>query len=131
MRPLILMPTINSRNSNACYLQLLSVQRCQPAADTPLPGVGRRLLSRLDGVLRRGQQLGGCELDGRRGGAAARSRWCDVRPLVALHAASGGDSPRLRRCVFCAFSKGVGGIRPAGPALMCLLCSLTPLAQAQ
>ena len=29
MRPLILMPTINSRNSNACYLQLLSVQRCQ------------------------------------------------------------------------------------------------------
>ena len=35
MRPLILMPTINSRNSNACYLQLLSVQRCQhpPAAE--------------------------------------------------------------------------------------------------
>ena len=27
MRPLILMPTINSRNSNACYLQLLSVHR--------------------------------------------------------------------------------------------------------
>ena len=29
MRPLILMPTINSRHWNACYLQLLSVQRCQ------------------------------------------------------------------------------------------------------
>ena len=29
MRPLILVPTINSRHWNACYLQLLSVQRCQ------------------------------------------------------------------------------------------------------
>ena len=35
MRPLILMPSINSHNSNACYLQLLFVQRCQhpPAAE--------------------------------------------------------------------------------------------------
>ena len=39
MRPLILMPTINSRNSNACYLQLLSVQRCQhpPQAELCFP----------------------------------------------------------------------------------------------
>ena len=29
MRPLILVPTIISRHWNACYLQLLSVQRCQ------------------------------------------------------------------------------------------------------
>ena len=29
MRPLILVPTINSRHWNACYLQLLSAQRCQ------------------------------------------------------------------------------------------------------
>ena len=52
MRPLILMPTINSRNSNACYLQLLSVQRCQhpPAAERccwgggPAPPSSRALL---------------------------------------------------------------------------------------
>ena len=42
-------------------------------------------------------------------------RW----PSVARHAASGSDSPRLRRCDFCAFSKAVGGIRPARPALVC------------
>ena len=30
MRPLILMPTINSRHWNACYLQLLSVQMPAP-----------------------------------------------------------------------------------------------------
>ena len=30
MRPLILVSTINSRHWNTCYLQLLSVQRCQP-----------------------------------------------------------------------------------------------------
>ena len=29
------------------------------------------------------------------------------------------DSPRLRRCVFCAFLKAVAGIRPARPALVC------------
>ena len=29
MRPLILVSTINSRHWNTCYLQLLSVQRCQ------------------------------------------------------------------------------------------------------
>ena len=29
MRPLILVPTRNYRHWNACYLQLLSVQRCQ------------------------------------------------------------------------------------------------------
>ena len=46
MRPLILMPmpTINSRNSksNACYLQLLSVQRCQhpPQAERSCLGGG-------------------------------------------------------------------------------------------
>ena len=55
MRPLILMPTINSRNSNACYLQLLSVQRCQhpPAAESaldPAPA-SRPLGSCLSGTL--------------------------------------------------------------------------------
>ena len=38
MRPLILMPTINSRNSNACYLQLLS------DTEMPAPPTGRALL---------------------------------------------------------------------------------------
>ena len=42
MRPLILMPTINSRHWNACYLQLLSVQRCQhpPQAERSCWGRG-------------------------------------------------------------------------------------------
>ena len=42
MRPLILMPTINSRHWNACYLQLLSVQRCQhpPQAERSCWGGG-------------------------------------------------------------------------------------------
>ena len=42
MRPLILMPTINSRHWNACYLQLLSVQRCQhpPQAERSCLGGG-------------------------------------------------------------------------------------------
>ena len=52
MRPLILMPTINSRHWNACYLQLLSVQRCQhpPQAErscwggSPDPPSSRALL---------------------------------------------------------------------------------------
>lgn len=45
MRPLILMPTINSRNSNACYLQLLSVQRCQhpPQAERSCGGGSARI----------------------------------------------------------------------------------------
>ena len=47
MRPLILMPTINSRHWNACYLQLLSaVQRCQhpPQAERSCwGGVGHEL----------------------------------------------------------------------------------------
>ena len=41
MRPLILVSTINSRHWNTCYLQLLSVQRCQhpPQAESaPLAG---------------------------------------------------------------------------------------------
>ena len=44
MRPLILMPTINSRHWNACYLQLLSVQRCQhpPQAERSCWGGGSR-----------------------------------------------------------------------------------------
>ena len=43
MRPLILVPTINSRHWNACYLQLLSVQRCQhpPQAERSCWGGGR------------------------------------------------------------------------------------------
>ena len=43
MRPLILVSTINSRHWNTCYLQLLSVQRCQhpPQAERScLGGVG-------------------------------------------------------------------------------------------
>ena len=42
MRPLILVPTINSRHWNACYLQLLSVQRCQhpPQAERSCWGGG-------------------------------------------------------------------------------------------
>ena len=52
MRPLILMPTINSRNSNACYLQLLSVHR---DASTPhrqsAPAGGGRGLRELVGDL--------------------------------------------------------------------------------
>ena len=44
MRPLILVPTINSRHWNACYLQLLSVQRCQhpPQADRVHPSPPER-----------------------------------------------------------------------------------------
>ena len=44
MRPLILVPTINSRHWNACYLQLLSVQRCQhpPQAERCCWGGGSR-----------------------------------------------------------------------------------------
>ena len=42
MIPLILMPTINSRHWNTCYLQLLSVQRCQhpPQAERSCWGGG-------------------------------------------------------------------------------------------
>ena len=42
MRPLILVPTINYRHWNACYLQLLSVQRCQhpPQAERSCWGGG-------------------------------------------------------------------------------------------
>ena len=44
VRPLILVPTINSRHWNACYLQLLSVQRCQhpPQAERSCWGGGSR-----------------------------------------------------------------------------------------
>ena len=43
VRPLILVPTINYRHWNACYLQLLSVQRCQhpPQAERYCWGGGR------------------------------------------------------------------------------------------
>ena len=42
MRPLILVSTINSRHWNTCYLQLLSVQRCQhpPQAERSCLGGG-------------------------------------------------------------------------------------------
>ena len=40
MRPLILVPTINYRHWNACYLQLLSVD----CTEMPAPPTGRALL---------------------------------------------------------------------------------------
>ena len=40
MRPLILVPTIISRHWNACYLQLLSVQRCQHPPQAERSGWG-------------------------------------------------------------------------------------------
>ena len=46
MRPLILVPTIISRHWNACYLQLLSVQRCQHPGSRPARSDDRRALGR-------------------------------------------------------------------------------------
>ena len=81
MRPLILMPTINYRNSNACYLQLLSVHR---DTEMPAPPPGRALL--LGGGSRPPQQqsvlLGGGSAMGL--GVQAGGVPSSVRPLLSL-----------------------------------------------
>ena len=54
MRPLILVSTINSRHWNTCYLQLLSVQRCQhpPQAERCCWGGGSAMALDVQGGYR-------------------------------------------------------------------------------
>ena len=76
MRPLILVPTINSRHWNACYLQLLSVQRCQhpPQAERSCLGGGPDPPSSRALVLGGGSAMA-LDVQGGYRAVCGRSRW--------------------------------------------------------